>query len=89
MEEQAARIKPGTVFASIGIVLGIIVAVVILAAIAYYVLKFTFPNYLDVVNNLYLGATKPVQTLSSPITGFFSKLKSSACGAEKIVTQSK
>jgi len=87
--EQDPRVKAGTVFAAIGIAIGIAIAVVILAVIAYYVMGFTFPNYLDIVNNLYSDSVKPVSSLSSPFTSMFSKVQTMACGAEKIASQSK
>jgi hypothetical protein len=42
---EKSSIKPGKVQKVIGILIGLLIGVVLSATIAYYVLKYTFPNY--------------------------------------------
>jgi hypothetical protein len=87
--EGEATIQPGHIEGVLAIVMGVVFAIVVCATLAYIILRFTYKDYLPVVNTLYKDSVKPASKFSVPIFQWVFDLLAKLCTKAKIISQSK
>jgi hypothetical protein len=87
--EGEAAIQPGHIEGVLAIIMGVIFGLVVCATIAYAILRFTYKDYLPVVNTLYKESVKPASTFSIPVFQWVFDLLAKLCTKAKIISQSK